>query len=376
VTEAAREFVEAREPRQRQARREALERLLDGLTEEEELAFRKEWAKLSRTAPGGWDEAAAKGLLCRPEMKTVKKCQDDLREVFSWLGGAYGPAARLMEGIYQDSLAFEDSLPTPHPVLDPKVIEEWTVNILRSQGLPEEKARAVAAEPEPSEEEWLRGELLAMGGCTEEQVANAVALWRRQGKWIAVSNAVEPAESAARAQARNKELRTLAPKIAKLAATAAQDLQVLLVTPGNAATVKDRVILLLVRALEEARLVADIVPWARWLVDKISRGEFPTADDVLLVARGLTAVAEEARALATKLVRGRGKPPKPAVDGAVALDARGLDPRQIATVLDHKNLRLDPDPALNTPAHFRRAITSRTTPRPSIQQRRSRADTK
>ncbi len=338
VTEAAREFVEAREPRQRQARREALERLLDGLTEEEELAFRKEWAKLSRTVPGGWDEAAAKGLLCRPEMKTVKKCQDDLREVFSWLDGAYGPAARLMEGIYQDSLAFEDSLPTPPPVLDPKAIEEWTVSLLRSQGLPEEKAREIAAEPKPSEEEWLRGELLAMGGCTQEQVEDAVAQWLRQGKWIAVCDVVEPGESATRTQERDQKLRTVAPQIAKLAAKAAQDLLGLLVPSGNAAAVRDQVLLPLFRTLEEARLVADGVPRAAWVADCIARGEPPPDDEITLAARGLAAVAKEARALGEKLARDRGQPPKLALDVAEALKRKipNLTYSQIAKILDVK----------------------------------------
>jgi hypothetical protein len=338
VTEAARKFVEAREPTQRQARREVLERLLDGLTEKEELAFRKEWAKLSRTAPGGWDEAAARGLLCRPEMKTVKKCQDDLHEVFLWLGGAGGPAARLMEGIYQDSLAFEDSLPTPSPVLDPKVIEEWTVSILRGQGLPEEKAREIAAEPEPSEEEWLRGELLAMGDCTQEQIEDVVALGRRQGKWIAVCNAVEPAESATRTQARDQELRSVAPQIAKLSEQAAPDLLGLLVTPGNAAAVKDQVLLPLFRVLDDARLVADSVSRACWLADCIARGEPPADDEIALAARGLAAVAKEARALVKKLARDRGQPPKLALDVAEALKRKihNLAYSQIARILDVK----------------------------------------
>jgi hypothetical protein len=298
--------------------------------------------------------------------------QDDLYEIFKDLDSLDGPAASLMKGIHKDRLAFQDRLPTPPPVVDPKWAEEQTVAILRAF-LPEDKAREIAAEPRPSDEDLMRAELhreaVSMYGDTPEAVETAkaaLAEYRRQGKWIAVCDAVEPAESASRVQARNKGLRTLVPKIAKLAAKAAQDLPALLVTPGNAATVKARVILPLLGKLEEARLVADIVPWAEWLVDKISRGEFPTADDVLLVARGLTAVTEEAHALGKRLARGRGQPPKPAVDGAVALDDRGLDPRQIDTVLDRKNLRLDPDPALNTPAHYRRAI----------RQRRARADTK
>ena len=167
---------------------------------------------------------------------------------------------------------------------------------------------------------------------------------------------------------RNEELRKLAPQIANLAAKAAQDLAALLVTPGNATMVRDQVILPLGRVLERARLVADSVPLACVLVDCIAMGEPTTAEEVAFAARSLAAVADEAGVLVKKLARSRGKPPKPALDAAVALNVRGLDPRQIATVLDRKDLRLDPAPALNTPAHYRRAIRNRL--------KRPRADTK
>jgi hypothetical protein len=191
-----------------------------------------------------------------------------------------------LEGIYQDSLAFEDSLPTPPPVLDPDECREMMVSVLRNW-LPEEKAREVAAEPEPSDEDWLRAQALEMGASPEE-TEQVVALWRRQGKWIAVSDAAEPAEAEVKAEARKKELRTVAPQISKLAAKAAQVLPGLLVTPGNAATVRDQVLLSLFRVLEDARLVADSVPRATWIADEISRGEeLPTADEVVLAAHGL-----------------------------------------------------------------------------------------
>jgi len=325
-----------------------LSRFLAELSDADEQAIRKWWAKL------------------------LKAEQDKRFEIFNALGGVFGPAAKLMHEIYEDGQAFKDKLPTPSPAVDPKWAEEQTVAILRTF-LPEDKAREIAAEPRPSEEDVMREALqrvaISILGDTPEAAEAAEAALvehSRQGKWMAVCDAVEPAEAATKAHARNEELRTLAPQIAKLADTAAQDLPALLVTPGNAATVRDQVLLPLFRALEGARLAADSVLPAAWLVDCIANGEPRTADEVVRAARDLAAVAKEAQVLSKRLRRPKKRPLKPAVDAAVALTARGLDPRQIATVLDRKDLRLDPDP--HTPENVRRAVRNRL--------KRSRADTK
>ncbi len=319
---------------------EELSSFLSELSDADEQAIRKWWANLPKVE------------------------QDQFFEIFNALGSVFGPAAKLMHEIYEDGQSFQDRLPTPPPVVDPRWAEEQTVAILRTF-LPEDKAREIAAEPRPSDEDMMRKELLQDAiseyGDTPKAVEAAeasLAEYRRQGKWAAACDAVAPAEAAAKTQERNEELRMLAPKIAHLADRAAQDLPPLLVTPGNAATVRDEVLLPLLRILEGARLAADGVPRAAWLVDCIARGEPCTADEVALTARDLAAVANEARAMCQSLGRPRKRPPKPAVDAAVALNARGLkDWRAVATILDRKNLRLDPDP--HTPQNLRKAVRNR-----------------
>jgi hypothetical protein len=319
---------------------EELARFLAELSDDDERAIRKWWAKLPKGE------------------------QDRHLEMFNGLDGACGPAAKLMEGIYEDGEALLDRVPTPPPALDPKWVEEQTAAILRTC-LPEDKAREIAAGSCSSEEDFireaLREEAIAMYGDTPEAARiaeGALAKYRRQGKWIAVCDAVEPAESRAKAHAREGELRAAVPEIARLADKAVQDLPALLVAPANATVVRDQVLLPLFRTVDDAGLVADAVPAAAWLVDCIARGEPWTADDVAVAARALAAVADEARALGQRLKRAKKRPPKPAVDAAVSLHGLGLkDWQAITTLLDRKGLRLCPDP--HTPANLRRAVRNR-----------------
>jgi len=308
------------------------------------------------------DLSAADEATIRRKWRTLlRERQEAVCEAFNELGGVFGPAAHLMRGIDEDRGTWLDSLPAPPPIVDPKQTEEWMARILRSNGLTEDKVREIVAEAEPSGEDLMRDGLRAMGG-PPEAVEEAIADWRRQGKWAAASDAVVPAEMAAKAQARDKEMRRLAPQIARQADNAARALATLSVAPHEAAAIQEGVFTTLASAVGKVLLARapffhwdDAVFRARELVDAVAKGSSPDANALARAASELVAVAKEADALAAELARGRGAPRKPAVDGAMELKAQGLTWPQTAVVLDEKGLNLSP----HTPDNIRKSVEAR-----------------
>ena len=308
------------------------------------------------------DLSAADEATIRRKWRTLlRERQEAVYEAFNELGGVFGPAAHLMRRIDEDRGTWLDSLPAPPPIVDPKQTEEWMARILRSMGLPEDKVREIVAEAEPSDEDLMRDGLRAMGD-PPEAVEEAIADWRRQGKWAAASDAVVPAEMAAKAKARDDEMRKLAPQIAKQADKAARALTTLSVAPHEAAAMQDGVFATLARAVGKALLAK--APFFRWddavfraleLVDAVAKGSSPDANALARAANELAAVAKEADTLAAELVRGRGASRKPAVDGAMELKAQGLTWSQTAVVLDEKGLNLSP----HTPDNIRKSVEAR-----------------
>ncbi len=307
------------------------------------------------------DLSAADEATIRRKWRTLScKRQDAVREAFNELGSVFGPAAHLVRGLDEDRGAWLDSLPAPPPIVDPKQTEEWRTRIIRSMGLPEDRVREIVAEAEPSDEDLMRDDLRAMGG-PPEAVEEALADYRRQGKWAAASDAVVPAEMAAKAQERDKEMRTLAPQIARQAEGAVRALTTMGAAPQEAAAIRDGVFTTLASTVNKALLAGapsrwgDAVFQARQFVNTVAKCVPSDVARLAQAARDIAALGAEAGVLATKLARGRGRPSKPALDGAGALKGQGLTWSQTAVVLDEKGLNLEP----HTPENIRKSVLAR-----------------
>jgi hypothetical protein len=209
----------------------------------------------------------------------------------------------------------------------------------------------------------MRDDLIKSGMSPEN--ANAISAdSRRNRKWIAASNAALPAKLLADQRSVEDAIRRGCRSIAKHADAIAAALAALAVetTPDCAAArLRDGAMGELISAISAAiprsPTVFEIVQRAhpgtrgspyQWydaasatdeMVDAIAEGGSPVRAPV--AARAVKAIADEARTWAEALNRGRGRPTKPGVDGAVALKAEGLKPAQIAMVLDRHGLKLD-----------------------------------
>lgn len=212
-------------------------------------------------------------------------------------------------------------------------------------------------------DEVMRDDLIRSGLAPGD--ADAISAdWRRNRKWLAASDAALPAKLLDDKRAAEEVIRKGCGRIAKYADAVAADLRRLatettpaplaaslrdgrmgeLATAASAALPKSPSVFAIVQrehpgAKGSPYLWYEAVSATDELVDEIARGA--PLDRVLVAAALLKTLAEEARTWAHALARGRGRPTKPGVDGAVALRAQGLTPPQIAMVLDRHDLKLD-----------------------------------
>jgi hypothetical protein len=278
-----------------------------------------------------------------------------------------------------------------------RTVEEWTAELV-TVGAAEESA-AVAAKwahdtgrfyAKTSRElgrdldDTIRDEWIRMGMSSTDADA-FVEDDRRNRKWSAASDAALPAKVLADKRAAEDAIRKACPRVAKRADTVAKALAALAVetTPaGAAAALRDGVMGELTSAIwaasPQSPTIFELVrkehraangsPY-QWhhtatatdeMVDAIAEGA--ALHGVLDAAEALKALADEARTWGDALKRGRGRPTKPGVDGALALKERGLKPTQLAMVLDRHGLKLDgksPAEAARQAAKTRRRRTKR-----------------
>lgn len=257
-----------------------------------------------------------------------------------------------------------------------RTIERWAEDLVEAGALPESAAAGVKWAHDLGRfyakssqnlgrdlDDVMVADLIERGMSAEDAKATSTA-WRRDRKWLAATDAVLPAKILADKRSTEDVLRKNCRTIAKHADRVAAVLAglVLETKPDrSAASLRDdgmgKLTLAISAAIPHSPTIFQLVqrdhPGAsgspyQWfdgasavddLVDAIAEGATPGG--ALGAARAVKAIADEARTWADALSRGRGRPTKPGVDAAVALEAKGLSPPQIAMVLDRHGFGLD-----------------------------------
>jgi hypothetical protein len=280
--------------------------------------------ELRRDALGAFLEKLSpdqRTTVIRDWVKCPRGTQKQLhQEIIDAVGGIGGPAEQLFRELREELNSRLDRLPEPAPELPPNgqpTAEELAAKFMAG-GVPEDDARAMAADLSRSDDEFMR-EFWGKNGLPPEAVEEAVAEHRRHRKWRAVADDQLGEKLAADEERRLDVVRPHVKEAARLA-KALPDQMVRLVWCLDRIDPRLRVSS---EAAQEAMTAIRL---------EASEGSFP--DLLAAVAEMVKAVATEMQTIEQGLARPKGGQKSDLARRAAEKHrSRGLTHEQIAEVL-------------------------------------------